>query len=89
MGPMSYWWWKPWYYSWWGPFCFPLLLILAGICLFLFFRRSPHTDAAAGAGLPRPRREPQVSPLDIVNQRYARGELSREEFERLKQDLAG
>jgi putative membrane protein len=28
------------------------------------------------------------SPIDIVRRRYARGEITREEFEQLRQDLA-
>ena len=28
------------------------------------------------------------TPLDIAEERYARGEISREEFERLKRDLS-
>ncbi len=34
-------------------------------------------------GVPRP------PPLDIVKERYARGDISREEFERIKRDLEG
>ena len=30
----------------------------------------------------------QKSPLDIVKDRYARGEISREEYEELRRDLA-
>jgi len=30
---------------------------------------------------------PGKDPLEIINERYARGEISREEFERLKKDL--
>ena len=30
----------------------------------------------------------QASPREILDQRYARGEISREEYERIKSDLA-
>lgn len=30
---------------------------------------------------------PAESPLDILKKRYARGEISKEEFERMKRDL--
>jgi len=31
----------------------------------------------------------QQSALDILNQRYARGEISKEEYERVKKDISG
>ncbi len=31
---------------------------------------------------------PKRSPLEVVKERYARGEISREEFEQIKKDLA-
>ena len=31
----------------------------------------------------------QTSPLDIARQRYARGEITREQFEQIKKDLGG
>ncbi len=39
-----------------------------------------------GNGQPPPRREEQ-SPLDILKTRYARGEISREEYEEMRRDL--
>lgn len=39
---------------------------------------------ASGGGSPSPRE----SPLDIAKRRYARGEISKEEFEELKRNLA-
>jgi putative membrane protein len=32
---------------------------------------------------------PRRTPLDIARERYARGDISREEFEQIKRDLEG
>jgi putative membrane protein len=53
------------------------VLVLAAWAVATFARRSPGHAAAA-----------PMSPLDIAKQRYARGEITAEEFERLKRDLA-
>ncbi|NLY55078.1 MAG: SHOCT domain-containing protein [Firmicutes bacterium] len=53
------------------------LLIIAGIFLLL---RSYLTDAALKVGGPQ-------SALEILRLRYAKGELSQEEYLRMKQDL--
>ena len=42
---------------------------------------------AARGGNQGPRNEDHPSPLDIASKRYARGEISRQEFEQLKKDL--
>jgi len=55
-------------------------LIIAGLVLlirWLWDRGS--TSAGSGGG---------ETPLEILKRRYARGEISKEEFDRMKQDLA-
>jgi len=37
----------------------------------------------------RPAEPPRETPLEILQKRYARGEISREEYERMKRDLEG
>lgn len=52
-------------------------LVLVGVWL----ARNYWSAQGGGPGLP-------VSPLEIAKRRYARGEISKEEFEELKHDLA-
>ena len=71
-------------YGWMGimgiimPILFIVVIILLGIYLF---RRntSPHTFGLRGHN----------SPLDILRERYARGEIDSAEYEKRKQDLEG
>ena len=37
----------------------------------------------------RPPQPPPETPLDILKKRYAKGEITREEYERMKRDLEG
>lgn len=72
--------------SWWGWGAgiggfFVLLFWVAVIVLvvWLITRFSRHgLDGSRG----------RKTPLDIVRERYARGEISREEFEQIKKDLS-
>ncbi|HEY8200759.1 MAG TPA: SHOCT domain-containing protein [Actinomycetota bacterium] len=72
-----------------GAILWLILLGLLGALLVMLLRRrdsypragtSAGTGGDVGAG-------PAPSPLDVAKMRYARGELTREEFEALKKDL--
>lgn len=55
-------------------------LIIAGLVLLVrWLWDQGRTRAGAGGG---------ETPLEILKRRYARGEISKEEFDRMKQDLA-
>jgi len=57
-------------------------LIFGGVWLVkTVFTSSPQTHSGNAA-------EKQPSPREILDQRYARGEISREEYEQIKADLA-
>lgn len=60
---------------------FWVLVIAGGVAIFRWLSRSRHggqRSEAASAG---------DAALEIAKQRYAKGEISREEFEQLKRDL--
>jgi putative membrane protein len=81
--------WHGWGMSWGGMFMgflfflllLGLLALLVGLVIWVIVRgRSGHT------GLGRPGTQYE-SPLDTLHRRYARGEISREEYLAMKQDL--
>lgn len=55
---------------------FMILGLVLLIALAVWLLRRPRADGQGGE-----------TALDILKKRYARGEISREEFERMKQDL--
>ena len=59
---------------------FVWVLILAVLAVFLV------RATGQGAGT-RPRGPAAESPLDILRDRYARGEITREEYEEMRRDL--
>ncbi|HPD20449.1 MAG: SHOCT domain-containing protein [Desulfomonilia bacterium] len=54
------------------------LLILLVVYLFIRVTRGPSASYEAG----------RETPLDIVEKRYARGEISKAQFEEMKKDLS-
>jgi putative membrane protein len=78
MYPGEHFWWGGW---WMFPMAMPVIMVVVLIALyFLFGRRGfrpPCWDKYPGG----------ESALDILKKRYAKGEISKEEFERIKKDL--
>ena len=69
--------------GWWmgGMWFFPLLfwiLVIAGVVFIVKWMRERGQET-----------EPQESALDVLNKRYARGEIDRDTFETMKKDIQG
>ena len=63
----------------------PLILIglLIAVASALGWRFS-----GLGIGGPKPTEESPKSPLDIIKERYARGEIDKQEYEEMRRDLS-
>jgi len=55
-----------------------LLLLLGAVVVYLLLKRQ---------GENRPVEGPRETPLEILKRRYAKGEITREQFEEMKKDL--
>jgi putative membrane protein len=62
------------------PILFWVLIIGLGVWLISGRSRSPHMDQPANSSQPE-------SALDILKKRYARGEITKEQFDAMKHDL--
>jgi putative membrane protein len=61
-----------------GPFMgimWIVILVLIGVGIYIIFK---NKDLASDAG---------ETPLDILKKRYAKGEITKEEYEQMKEDL--
>ena len=78
-----------------GHWLFPLAgllmwALMIGLLTFLavlLLRRGRHGAAGGAAAAVPAAAEVPATPLDVAKMRYAKGELTKEEFEALKQDL--
>ncbi len=79
MHPDQYWQWHFWIF----PMFMPIFwIVIIGLCLyFIFGRRGSRGPWEAGPG-------PETA-LDILKKRYAKGEITKDEFEQMKRDITG
>jgi putative membrane protein len=82
-GMMGYWGYGPGFGWWWIPMAIFWVLIIIGIVLLVVWLLGQARARAGGPGPSGSRA------LDILRERYARGEITREEYERMRRDLEG
>jgi putative membrane protein len=79
-------------YFWWGPMWFfpmvvPIIMVFVMVfCLYFMFGRGgfrpPWNDDRANS-----QGGPAESALEILKKRYAKGEITKDEFEQMRRDL--
>ncbi|HZE20576.1 MAG TPA: SHOCT domain-containing protein [Desulfobaccales bacterium] len=80
MYPEQYWSWHVWMF----PMVMPIIWILViALILYLIFGRG----SSRRSWQPGPPASPPETALDILKKRYARGEISKAEFEQMKRDI--
>ncbi len=72
------WWWHGMGFMWLFPFLFLIGMVL---CVVVVAR------GAWWAGPRHDRREPRETPREILDRRFASGEISREEYQQMRKDL--
>ncbi len=85
MGPDNMWW-----SGWWMfPFGMPILMlaVLAAVLYFIFGRGAYGPHRWRDSGRFPPNTGDSESAIEILGKRYAKGEITREEFEQMKKHL--
>ncbi len=78
-------------YLWWGPMCFfPIfmpIIMLVGIGVALYFVLGRGGFCFPCHGPTRPYDHSPESALETLKKRYAKGEITKEEFEQMQMDI--
>jgi uncharacterized membrane protein len=63
--------------------------VIAGICVWLLIRLFPQATSpqALPDGVDHEHRATAETPVEVLKQRYARGEISKADYDRMRQDL--
>jgi len=83
MGPEHAMWW-PWGGMWIFPMIFLCVIILV---IFMFAGRCGHRPPWSGPGKHYGEGGESESTLDILKKRYAKGEITKDEFEQIKENI--
>lgn len=68
-------WWPMMHYGFGGMFIWIIFIVIIGLLIYLFARFLKKSDRTA------------ETPLEILKKRYARGEITKEDFDRMKKDI--
>ncbi len=73
---------------WMTPWGLILVVILVVILIYALAGRAGMRPSEPSRGSHREEKRDLETPMDILKKRYASGEISREDFERMKKDLS-